>query len=87
MLAAKRELAEEAGVKAGRLELMFTLYPTPGYTSEKIYIYQAFDCEKVNAHLDEGEFLDIEYIPLKKAKEMLKNGEIKYGKTIIALQA
>jgi hypothetical protein len=31
--------------------------------------------------------LDIEYIPLKKAKEMLKNGEIKDGKTIIALQA
>lgn len=87
MLAAKRELEEEAGVKAGRLELMFTLYPTPGYTSEKIYIYQAFDCEKVNAHLDEGEFLDIEYIPLEKAKEMLKNGEIKDGKTIIALQA
>ena len=87
MLAAARELEEEAGVKAGRLELIFTLYPTPGYTNEKIYIYQAFDCEKVNAHLDEGELLDVEYIPLEKAKEMLGKGEIKDGKTIIALQA
>lgn len=87
MLAAARELEEEAGVKAGRLQLMFTLYPTPGYTNEKIYIYRAFDCEKVSAHLDEGEFLDVEYIPLESAKEMLENGEIKDGKTIIALQA
>lgn len=87
MLAAARELEEEAGVKAGRLELMFTLYPTPGYTNEKIYIYQAFDCEKVNARLDDGEFLDVEYIPLEKTKEMLENGEIRDGKTIAALQA
>ena len=87
MLAAKRELEEETGVKAGRLELLFVDYPTPGYTDEKIYIYQAFDCEKTSSHLDEGEFLDVEYIPLERAKEMLKKGEIKDGKTIIALQS
>lgn len=87
MLAAARELEEEAGVKAGKLELMFTLYPTPGYTNEKIYIYQAFDAKKVAAHLDEGEFLDVEYVSLEKVEEMLKNGEIKDGKTIVALQA
>ncbi len=85
--AAARELEEEAGVKAGRLELMFTLYPTPGYTNEKIYIYRAHDCERVSAHLDEGEFLDAEYIPLERARDMLKSGELKDGKTIVALQA
>lgn len=87
MLAAARELEEEAGVKAGRLELLFVNYPTPGYTNEKIYIYRAYDCVKTQAHLDEGEFLDVEYIPLTKIEEMLKAGEIKDGKTIIALQA
>lgn len=86
-IAAARELEEEAGLKANRLELLYTMYPTPGYTDEKIYIYRAYDCEKVTAHLDEGEFLDVIYIPLEKVKEMLKNGEIKDGKTIIALQA
>ena len=86
-LAAARELEEEAGVKAGRLELLFVNYPTPGYTNEKIYIYRAYDGEKVSAHLDDGEFLDVEYLPLEKVKEMLKNGEIRDGKTIIALQA
>ena len=85
--AAARELEEEAGVRAGRLELLFTLYPTPGYTNEKIYIYRAYEGEKVQAHLDEGEFLDAEYIPLARAKEMLANGELKDGKTIVALQA
>ena len=86
-IAAARELEEEAGLKANRLELLYTMYPTPGYTDEKIYIYRAYDCEKVTAHLDEGEFLDVIYIPLEKVKEMLKHGEIKDGKTIIALQA
>ncbi len=86
-IAAARELEEEAGIKAEKLQLLFVVYPTPGYTNEKIYIYQAFNGKKVKAHLDEGEFLDVEYIPVKRAKEMLKNGEIKDAKTIIALQA
>jgi ADP-ribose pyrophosphatase len=87
MLAAKRELEEEAGVRANRLELLFINYPTPGYTDEKIYIYRAYEGEKVASHLDEGEFLDAEYIPLERAKQMLEKGEIRDGKTIIALQA
>ncbi len=87
MAAAARELEEEAGLKAGRLELLFVEYPTPGYTNEKIYIYRAYDCEKVSAHLDEGEFLDVEYLPISKAVEMLKNGELHDSKTIMALQA
>ena len=86
-LAAARELEEEAGVRASDLQLLYVMYPTPGYTNEKIYIYQAFNGEAVSAHLDEGEFLDVEYVPLDKVKQMLKNGEIKDGKTIIALQA
>ena len=86
-VAAARELEEEAGVRAKNLQLLYVMYPTPGYTNEKIYIYQALDGEAVSAHLDEGEFLDVEYIPLDQVKQMLKNGEIKDGKTIVALQA
>ena len=85
--AATRELEEETGVRAKRLALLYVNYPSPGYTNEKIYIYQAFEGEKTQRHLDEGEFLDVEYIPVEKVKQMLKNGEIKDGKTIIALQA
>ena len=87
MEAARRELEEEGGIRAAELKLLFVNYPSPGYTNEKIYIYQAMKGEKVPAHLDEDEYLDAEYIPLKKVEEMLKKGEIRDGKTIIALQA
>ena len=86
-LAAARELEEEAGVKAKTLTKLFTVYPTPGYTNEKIHVYRADEVEKVAAHLDEGEFLQAEYLPLSKVKKMLLSGEICDAKTILALQA
>ncbi len=85
--AAARELEEEAGVCAKELRLLYVVYPTPGYTNEKIYVYEAIEGEEVARHLDEGEFLDVEYLPLDEVKEMLKRGEIRDAKTIIALQA
>ncbi len=86
-VAAKRELEEEGGVCAEELRLLHILYPSPGYTDEKIYIYHALSGKATKAHLDEGEFLDAEYISLEKVKEMLQSGEIKDAKTVVALQA
>ncbi len=85
--AALRELEEEAGVLAEELKLLFVMYPTPGYTNEKIYIYQAVSGKETATSPDEDEFLDVEYLPLDKVKAMLKNGDIRDGKTIVALQA
>lgn len=85
--AAKRELEEEAGISAECLELLFVMYPSPGYTNEKIYIYHALSGTKTKARLDEDEFLDVEWVPLEKVKEMLAKGELKDGKTIVALQS
>ncbi len=85
--AAARELEEEAGLKADELKLLYLVYPTPGYTNEKLYIYEATSATEGEKHLDEGEFLDAEFIPLKQVKEMLKRGEIRDAKTIIGLQA
>ena len=82
-----RELEEEGGLIAEELKLLYVMYPSPGYTNEKIYIYQALSARETTAKLDEGEYLDAEYIPLEKVKEMLANGEICDAKTIIALQA
>ncbi len=84
---AARELKEEAGLIAKELRLLHLAYPTPGYTNEKLYIYEATEVEKSVAQLDEGEFLETLYIPLDEVKDMLKRGEIKDAKTIIALQA
>lgn len=82
---ALRELEEEAGIKAEKAELLFVDYPSPGYTNEKIYIYEVKDGVKTKQNLDEGEFLTAEFIPLDRVKQMLKSGEIRDGKTVIAL--
>ena len=81
-----RELKEECGVKAEKMELIFSVYPSPGYTDEIIRIYRATgltDCER---QLDEDEFLTAEWIEKARLREMMKSGEIKDAKTIIALQ-
>lgn len=85
MLAAKRELEEETGLQAGRLVHLFTLYPTPGYTNEKIYIYEAEGVQAGAQRLDEGEFLNVEYMPVRDALSMVENGTIRDAKTIVAL--
>jgi ADP-ribose pyrophosphatase len=86
MLAAKRELKEETGVYGAELTKICTLYPSPGYTNEKIYIYLATGGKKGERQLDEDEFLDVEWIELPRVREMLKKGEFHDSKTIVALQ-
>ena len=80
-----RELEEEGGIKAEKVELLFTVYPTPGYTNEKIYIYRATGLTQTEKNLDEDEFLESVWVEKSKLKQMIKNGEIKDGKTLIAL--
>ena len=85
-LAAARELEEETGLIAQTLVLRFVLYPTPGYTNEKIYIYEALGVREGAQHLDEGEFLNVEYVPVKTVLSWIKKGELHDAKTIVALQ-
>ncbi len=82
---AKRELMEEGGLIAGKLEKMFDVYPTPGYTEEIIRIYKASELSPCEKKLDEGEFLSSEWVEKSALKEMLKRGEIKDAKTLICL--
>ena len=85
-LAAARELEEETGLIAQTLVLRFVLYPTPGYTNEKIYIYEALGVSEGAQHLDEGEFLNVEYVPVKTVLSWIEKGELHDAKTIVALQ-
>ncbi len=83
--AARRELSEETGYETDSAELLFTLYPSPGYTDEKIYVYEAADVRAGTRHPDEGEFLSAVSIPLKEAYGMIERGEIRDAKTVAAL--
>ncbi len=82
---AKRELVEEGGVKANKLTKLFEIYPSPGYTEEIIHLYRAEELEKAEIHLDEDEFLSGEWIDKNTVLKMIENGEIKDGKTLIAV--
>ena len=77
-----RELEEECGVRADRVIDMGTVYPTVAYCSEIIYLFAAMGLHPVIQHLDEGEFLSVEKIPLEKAAKMVIDGEISDAKTV-----
>ncbi|SFL15566.1 NUDIX domain-containing protein [Halanaerobium salsuginis] len=82
---AARELQEETGYQAEKLEKLFEFYPTPGYSSEKIYIYQASNLSYVGQNLDEGEYIEV--VPKTKTEllELFKAGKLKDSKTLIAV--
>lgn len=82
---ARRELEEESGIIAGNLQLMFEVYPSPGYTQEKIWIYKATDLKEGKVNLDEDEFLSLVWIEKEQVRKLIKDGTIKDGKTLLAL--
>ena len=77
-----RELEEETGYKAERLINFGQMYPTCGYSNEIIYLYVAEGLSQSKRHLDEDEFIDLEYVELSKVVEMINEGIIKDAKTI-----
>lgn len=83
--AVKRELEEESGAVANKIEHLGEIYTTVAIFDEKIQLYIATELNFINAHPDEDEFLEVEKIPLKKLVEMVMRGEIKDAKTQIAI--
>lgn len=77
-----RELEEECGVKAGTVIPMGQVYPTVAYCSEIIHLFLAKGLQKTQQHLDDGEFLSVEKIPLDEAVSLVMNGEITDSKTV-----
>lgn len=82
--AAARELEEETGYKAC-LKPLFKLFPSPGYTDEVINVFYAETFEYAGQKLDEGEFLNCEFIGLDKVIEMIERNEICDAKTVAAV--
>ena len=86
--ASSSELGEETGFTAGRIVPLGAYHSSPGFSSERLYIYLALDLSRGEAHPDEGEFLDLVKLPFSELLSMVKRGEISDGKTAIAaLQA
>ena len=83
-----RELEEETGYQAKEMNKIFTFYPTPGFCSEVLHIYEAIDLTKVEnpKAMDEDEVINSYFLDIEKAYEQVLNGTIKDSKTMIAIQ-
>ncbi len=81
----KRELLEECGCTAREFTYLGKLFPTPAYDAEVIHMYLAKGLEYADQHLDEGEFLDVERIPLDEAVRMVIADQYPDAKTQIAI--
>jgi len=83
--AALRELQEETGIIAKKLTSLGVIYPTVGYSTEKIYLYKAEELEFGPKSLDEDEYTEVLEITLLEAFKLIKMEKIVDAKTIIAL--
>src|SRR3989304_7645982 len=73
---AAREIREETGMEAGKLQKIGEFYLAPGYSSEFMVVYLATELKENPLDADDDEFLQVEKIPLKKAIEMEERGEV-----------
>ncbi len=84
-LCARRELEEEAGLRAERLVPLSTIYSTPGFTDERIHLFLAFDVSPGTPALDDDEFVEPVVLTLSDALARVRAGEIVDAKTICTL--
>ncbi len=82
---AGRELLEETGYLAGRLQPIGNFFTSPGILSEKMYAFAAYDLQQQRAALEEGEEIEVQPVELVEAIEMVRDGRIMDAKTIATL--
>lgn len=84
-LCAERELMEETGLRAGKLDYLISIHTTPGFCNEVIHMYTATELTQGEACTDEDEFLDVEKIHVSQVVDKILNHEITDAKTIIGV--
>jgi ADP-ribose pyrophosphatase len=82
---ARREIREEIGMSAGKLQKIGEFYPAPGYSTECLYIYLASDLHPDPLPGDDDEFIQVERIPADQVITLAEGGSILDAKTLAAL--
>ena len=84
---ARRELVEEVGMRAGRIERVCEFMNSPGFCDEVVYIFVAFDLEECGNDLQgiEESHMTVEKVALDQVPEMIRQGAIVDAKTVIGL--
>lgn len=83
--AAVRELKEETGYTASKVEFLTEFYPSVGYSEERLYLYLCTGLTPGETCFDENEAIEIEEIDLDRLFKMAMSGELDDAKTIIAI--
>ncbi|MBI4790194.1 MAG: NUDIX hydrolase [Chloroflexi bacterium] len=84
-LCAARELKEETGYQAAQWEPLGYFYSSPGFSTEKMYLFAARQLTLAEAAPDDDEVIQVELVPLADALEKIERGEIVDAKTIVGL--
>lgn len=82
---ARRELREETGADADQIEHLTSIFTTPGFTDEQIHLFLATGIRGGAASPNPDEVIEVEARPISQALGMIRDGEIRDGKTIVAL--
>jgi ADP-ribose pyrophosphatase len=82
---ARRELQEETGMRAKRLDRLTTIYTTPGFTDEQIHLFLARELEEGDHRREADEFMELHVRRWSEVRELIQRGEIGDGKTLVAL--
>jgi ADP-ribose pyrophosphatase len=82
---AARELEEELGYVAGRMEKLSEFFVTPGFCEEKMWLFLATDLGETAQRLEPDELIEVVKLPMTQALEMIADGDIQDAKTIIGL--
>jgi ADP-ribose pyrophosphatase len=82
---ANRELLEETGYTASRLDRLTTIYTTPGFTDERIHLFLASGLKAGEHRREADEFLELHQVRWRELMEMVRSGQIVDGKTLAAL--
>lgn len=82
---AVRELREETGCTASKIEFLFTMFTTPGFTDERIHVFLAGGLSRGDTSREADEFMTVETVTLSRALRLIQDGEIKDAKTALAI--
>jgi ADP-ribose pyrophosphatase len=82
---AARELEEELGLVAGRMEKLCDFFVSPGFCEEKMWLYLATELTETQQRLEDDEMIEVVRLPIERALQMISDGEIEDAKTIIGL--
>jgi len=82
---ARRELAEEAGMTAGRWDKLGEFFSSPGVFTEVIHLFLARDLVPTPAQPEEHEVFEARWLPLDEAVALAAGGQLQDAKTLIGL--